>query len=111
MFREVKSLDEFNLLIRNETAVLAYFSTEVCNVCKVLKPRVEQLIKNSFPEICLVYVPSDSLPDVAAQNRIFAAPTLLVYFEGKEYIRKSRNVGIDELRKEISRPYGLIFGD
>jgi hypothetical protein len=51
------------------------------------------------------------LPEVAAQNRVFAVPTLLVYFDGREYIRKSRNIGIGELEREIERPYSMIFGE
>lgn len=108
MFIVVKSFNEF-LKLKKEPAVLAYFSTDVCNVCKVLKPKVEELVKNEFPKIKLVYVPSDVLPEVAAQNQVFAAPTILIFFEGREYIRKSRNIGIGELQQEIARPYLMIF--
>ena len=90
-------------------AVLAYFSTTECNVCKVLKPKVMELVLSEFSQISLVYVETNLQPEVAAQNRIFAVPTLLVFFDGKEYIRKSRNFGLDELRKELLRPYRLMF--
>ena len=90
-------------------AVLAYFSTTECNVCKVLKPKVMELVLSEFFQISLVYVETNLQPEVAAQNRIFAVPTLLVFFDGKEYIRKSRNFGLDELRKELLRPYRLMF--
>ena len=109
MFVEIQSFEEFLKLKEEETALLAYFSTEACNVCKVLKPKVAELVQNEFPMIKMVYVKSDMLPEVAAQNQVFAAPTLIVYFEGREYIRKSRNIGIGELQKEIERPYSMIF--
>jgi len=48
---------------------------------------------------------------VAGQHRVFAAPTILVFFDGRETIRKSRNIGIDELRREIERPYSMIFSE
>jgi len=108
MFAEINSFKEF-LKIKEEQAVLAYFSTESCNVCKVLKPKIAELIQNDFSEIKIYYINSDKLPEVAAQNQIFAAPTILVFFGGREYIRKSRNIGIDQLRHEISRPYSLLF--
>jgi len=109
MFIEIQSFEEFLKLKEEETALLAYFSTEACNVCKVLKPKVAELIQTEFPEIKLIYVKSDKLAEVAAQNQVFAAPTLIIYFEGREYIRKSRNIGINELQKEIQRPYSMIF--
>lgn len=109
MFIEIQTFDEFLELKEKETALLAYFSTDACNVCKVLKPKVEELIKKVFPQVKLVYVKSDQLPEVAAQNRVFAAPTILVFFDGREYIRKSRSIGIRELQQEIDRPYSMIF--
>ncbi|HDR51951.1 MAG TPA: thioredoxin [Mariniphaga anaerophila] len=111
MFIEIQSLEEFNKLKQKETALLGYFSTEACNVCKVLKPKVAELIVEEFPEVKLAYIKSDVLPDVAGQHQIFAAPTILVFFDGRETIRKSRNIGIDELRRDIERPYSMIFSE
>ena len=110
MFAEIKSFDEFIKLKEEEPALLAYFSTDACNVCKVLKPKVRELVETNFPEIKLVYIKSDVLPEVAAQNQVFAAPTILIFFDGREYIRKSRNIGISVLQQEIARPYAMIFG-
>jgi len=111
MFEQVESFEAFLKLKEEEPALLAYFSTETCNVCKVLKPKVAELIQATFPEIKMVYIQTDKLPEVAAQNQVFAVPTLMVYFEGREYIRKSRNIGIGELEREIDRPYSMIFGE
>ena len=111
MFIEIKSLDEFNQLKQDEPALLAYFSTDVCNVCKVLKPKVDEMVQTEFPQLKMVYVKSDVLPDIAGQHQVFAAPTILVFFDGRETIRKSRNIGLDELRREIGRPYSMIFSE
>ena len=108
MFAEIQSFDEF-LKLKEEQAMLAYFSSEACNVCKVLKPKVEELIRTKFPKIELTYIKSDELPEVAAQNQVFTAPTILVFFGGREYIRKSRNIGLSELEQEISRLYSMMF--
>ena len=109
MFIEIKSFEEFLKLKQKEQVLLGYFSTEACNVCKVLKPKVAELIHNEFPKIKLAYIKSDVLPEVSAQNQVFAVPTILIFFEGREYIRKSRNIGINELQSEIERPYSLMF--
>jgi thioredoxin-like negative regulator of GroEL len=111
MFIEIKSLDEFNQMKQDEATLLAYFSTDACNVCKVLKPKVDELVQREFPQLKMVYVKSDKLPDIAGQHQVFAAPTILVFFDGRETIRKSRNIGLDELSREIDRPYTMIFGD
>lgn len=109
MYRELTSIEEFKELVKKNKASLIYFSHEKCNVCKVLKPKVAELIGNQFSEIKLYYADTVKYPEIAAQNSIFAVPTLVVYFEGKEFFRKSRNIGIGELEEMISRPYQLIF--
>jgi thiol-disulfide isomerase/thioredoxin len=109
MFVEIQSYEEFLKLKEEEPALLAYFSTDACNVCKVLKPKVAELIQSEFPKIKLAYIKSDKSPELAAQNQVFAAPTILVFFEGREYIRRSRNIGIGELQNDIERPYSMMF--
>lgn len=108
MYAEINSIEEFEQM-KQGPALLAYFSTEACNVCKVLKPKVQQLLEEKFPQVTMAYVKSDVLPDIAGQNSIFAAPTILVFFDGREYIRKSRNIGIGELEDAIARPYKMMF--
>lgn len=109
MFTEIQSFEEFLKLKEEEPAMLAYFSTEACSVCKVLKPKVAELIQSEFPKIKLIYIKSDILPEVAAQNQVFAVPTILTFFDEREYTRKSRNIGIGELQREIERPYSMMF--
>jgi thioredoxin-like negative regulator of GroEL len=110
MYQPITSIHEFNLAIEQNEAALFYFSHEQCNVCKVLKPKVAELIEKNFQNIKLFYCDTITYPDLAAQNSIFAVPTLSIYFTGKEFIRKSRNLGIEELAKVLERPYDLLFG-
>lgn len=105
----ILSIEDFRNVLDENEAVLAYFSTEACSVCKVLKPKVIQMITEFFPHIKAVYIQSDHLPELTAQFRIFTVPTVAVFFEGRETIRKSRAFGIDELKGQISRPYSLLF--
>lgn len=109
MFSEIQSIEQFEHF-QKEQAVLAYFSASACSVCHVLKPKVEELVLQKFPNIKLISIKSDEYPEIAAQNQVFTAPTILVFFEGREYIRKSRNIGVLELQEAIGRPYSLVFG-
>jgi thioredoxin-like negative regulator of GroEL len=109
MITTIRSIEEFEKFVAGNRAMLAYFSTNECNVCKVLKPKVEVLFEREFPKFRLCYVEINHLPELAAQNRIFIAPTIVIYFEGKEFVRKSRNFGISELREEVNRPYSILF--
>lgn len=111
MFTEIKSSAELESLKDSEAAMLVYFSADSCNVCKSLKPKVETTIHHEFPKMKMVYVKTDELPETAGQHRVFTIPTVLVFFESKESIRKIRTFSIDELIREIRRPYYLIFSE
>ena len=90
-------------------ASLVYFSSHTCNVCKVLKPKVAEMIHKHFHEMNLFYLDIEKSPLLSGQFRIFTIPTILVFFEGKEFFRLSRNIGLDELQKGIERPYKMLF--
>lgn len=105
----IRTISEFDRLLSENDAVLAYFSTETCSVCHVLKPKVFEMISESFPLIKMVFVESDKSPEFAAQYRIFTVPTVVVFFASRETIRKSRAFGVEELKAEIQRPYSLFF--
>ncbi|MBR8536777.1 thioredoxin family protein [Carboxylicivirga sediminis] len=92
-----------------ETAILKYFSHQHCNVCKVLMPKVKQLLKQEFPKMAFQYVNIEEEPEVAASHQVFTVPTILVLFEGREYYRFARNVSIVQLKEAIERPYHLLF--
>ncbi|MGQ1890261.1 thioredoxin family protein [Thermophagus sp. OGC60D27] len=107
----IQSPEHFHQVTSSEAAALVYFSHEQCGVCKVLKPKIETMLKEKYPAMNMYYCNTVEQPEVAAQNRIFAVPTVLVFFEGKETFRFSRNLGVDELAGAIDRPYSLMFGD
>jgi len=97
--------------IQDAPAVMLYFSSESCSVCRVLKPKVISLVDSSFPRMKFFYIDIEKSPQLAGNFRVFTIPTILVFFGGKEFFRKGRSFGIDELAKDISRPYDLIFNE
>ena len=107
--KDIKSQEQFEEFTSNNEASLIYFSIPQCNVCKVLKPKVQELLNNKFPKIKMAYVDCELLKEVSAQNRIFAVPSILFFLDGKEFIRKSRNISIAEFSEELQRPYELYF--
>jgi len=93
------------------SALLVYFSHEHCNVCKVLKPKIQALLMRRYPKIKMLYCDTINQPEIAAQHAVFAVPTILVWFQGKETFRFSRNIGLTEFEEAIARPYVLLFED
>jgi thioredoxin-like negative regulator of GroEL len=105
----LNTLDEVQSTIKNNIAVLLYFKTESCSVVEALEPKVDNLINSNLPEIKKFEIDLNMAPDVAAHFNAFVEPTILVFFDGKEFIRRSRTISILELENAILRPYELIF--
>ncbi|HCY76850.1 MAG TPA: thioredoxin [Ignavibacteriales bacterium] len=105
----VVTIDNFLDLSKSKKAICFYLSTPDCNVCKVLKPKVIEMIETDFPKISFCYVDLSEAKEISGQLSVFSVPTILVYFEGKETIRVSRNLHLEELREQINRYYKMIF--
>jgi len=50
----IKSIEEFYKIINDNRLILSYFSNENCNVCKVLKPKIIDLLNKNFPNIFFI---------------------------------------------------------
>ena len=96
-------------LIAGEKGVLLYFSNHMCSVCRVLKPKVLELLQEKFPLMAARYIDIDKSPVLSGQHRVFTIPTILLFFDGKENQRFSRNISLGQLEEAISRPYSLLF--
>ncbi|MFN3873421.1 MAG: thioredoxin family protein [Ignavibacterium sp.] len=105
----ISSFSEFQKLIEENPAVCFYLSTPQCNVCKVLKPKVIDLLKSKFPQIKFIYVDLNDAKEIAGQLSVFAVPTIVIYFDRREALRASRNISIEQLSEQIERYYRLMF--
>ena len=105
-------MSELNILeaIQSQAATALYFKGERCSVCSVLEPKIKALLETEFPKFTFISVPeSEGSNELTAQLRIFNVPTLILFLEGKEFLRTGKNTSIMELAKQIRRPYGICF--
>ncbi|MCH9814468.1 MAG: thioredoxin family protein [Epsilonproteobacteria bacterium] len=108
MNEEVNSLETLQALLEKEIGVLLYFSTPTCNVCHALKPKIAAEFERHFPKIKQVFIDSTLTPEIPAHFQVFSVPTILVFLEGKEFARESRNVSVPKLTDHIGRVYNLL---
>jgi thioredoxin 1 len=103
---EAAALQDF---VTGNTAAALYFAGVNCGVCHVLEPKLRAMLRESFPQIIFARVATEQAVELAAQQRVFAVPTLLIFFEGRESFRYARNFSIGEVERDIARPYSLLF--
>lgn len=103
-----KTTESITDFVASKMGVALYFSAPNCGICVSLKPKIVDLISHRFPEIEFEEIASHQYPEIAAHFGIFSAPTLLVFFEGKEFLRYVRNLSLLELEEKLRRPYEML---
>ncbi len=103
------TVEKIETIIQTHPAVMLYFWGEHCNVCHALQPKLFQAFDDRFPKFEKITVDVGAHADIAAHFGVFSIPTAIIFLDGKEFARVSRNVSIPALVQQIERPYSLLF--
>ncbi len=106
----MQTLETINQTIKENPAVMLYFSAPPCNVCHALKPKLLEAISENFETFEIVSIDISTDAEIAAHFSVFAIPTVLVFLDAKEFLRKSRHMSVGEVISEIKRPYEILLG-
>ncbi|NLP45880.1 MAG: thioredoxin family protein [Epulopiscium sp.] len=87
---------------KNKNVSLFYFTSKTCPVCHVLLPRVEKLV-SIYPKISAIHIDIEKIPKAQGEFMVFSAPTVLIFWEGKEIFRQSRFIRLEEVEECIKK--------
>ena len=96
------TLEEFSKEIKSTGITVCYFSHDECSVCKVLRPKIEEIVQNT-PSAQFLYINTLENPQISGQNMVFAVPAIIVFFDGREAKRYSRNISLTEFKMFLER--------
>lgn len=105
----MQTIEDIKKTLEENQAVMLYFSAPTCNVCHALKPKLLDAIESNFKEFKVVSIDTSIDQEIAAHFSVFAIPTVLVFLGGREFLRKSRHMSVDEVVREIKRPYEIMM--
>ncbi len=106
---QISTKNEIDKYINTEKAILIYFSSENCTVCKSLKPKIKKEVSKNFPKIKLFEIKADLYKEITSNFSVFSIPTILVFFDSKEFFRYGRNLSILQFCNEVKRLYRLFM--
>lgn len=104
----LNSVELIDKAISDNKMILVYFGNNTWGVCVDLKPKLLALLDN-YEAIKFVYVDVEESHNVAIHYNIFTVPGILLYVDGKEFIREARHISMVELDNKINRYYNLLF--
>lgn len=94
---QAMTLEAFESQVRSEAYVLVDFQAKWCKPCQIMKPDIQQLLREQ-PELSLIDVDVDASPAIADAYQVQALPTLHWYKEGKLMNTTLGLQSLDELK-------------
>lgn len=91
--------EDFNNEINSESNVLVEFGADWCAPCKMQMPILEKFAKER--KIKVIQVDVDDSPELASKFKINGVPTIIIFKDGKEFIRKTGLTKLDDLKKFV----------
>ena len=105
----MQTLNSIENALNGAPAVMLYFSAPTCNVCYALKPKLFAAVEANFSTFDIISIDISQTPEIASHYSVFAIPTLIVFLDGREFLRKSRHMSVEEVIKNIRRPYDIMM--
>jgi len=105
----MQTLEDIKQTIEQNLAVMVYFSAPTCGVCHALKPKLVEAIESNFSKFKVISVDTSTDQETAAHFSVFTIPTVLIFLDAREFLRKSRHMSVDEVIREIKRPYDIMI--
>jgi thioredoxin 2 len=81
----------------SDIPLLADFWASWCGPCRAMAPIFEQTAKELEPDVRLVKVDSDAVPELLHRFGIQSIPTLMLVHHGREIARKSGVMSLPQL--------------
>jgi len=85
-------------------------STTECSVCKSIKPEIVNLF-TAESEFRFLTVDCEVSSAISGQYLVFSVPTLILFFEGREFTRFSRFIRIADVESAMSHMRSLHESD
>ena len=104
----MQTIENINNTIQENMAVMVYFSAPTCSVCHALKPKLLEALEKNFDAFKVESVDISVEEDIAPYFGVYTIPTVLIFLDSKEFLRKARHMSVDEVIREIERPYNIM---
>lgn len=85
---------------------LLYFNGKTCGVCQVLKPKLLEAVRESFPEVNIRVVDVEEEPELSGQAMVFTLPVVILKLDDKEMFRFARSFSVYQVLEKLNQISG-----
>ena len=88
--------------------LILYFSAEPCTVCHAMLPKLQKALlemgeAQEGQDYHLMVIESEQHPEICGQLLVFTVPTILIFWEGREILRESRFMDLNQVTRILSQ--------
>ena len=91
-----KTIEELATYIEEQQLVLLFIKTENCGVCDVMLRKVNYVLEN-YNYVEKIEILLQDMQEIAGRYAVFTGPTVLLFYNGKEILRESRFISLENL--------------
>lgn len=104
LFQPFTNIEDIEQFIQSNQLAFIYVSRENCSVCYGLLPQVKEMF-TKYPKVKTALVDADKVPAFTGQYTVFSVPALLLFVNGKEFLREAQIVPMQPFEEKVSRIY------
>ena len=108
---EIADKEGFEEFLRKKRGVLFYFATDTCSVGEAVEPKIRKLFQEKFRNFFFCFIDMNNSSELCASLHVFVEPTVLLFIDKKESLKRSRNINMIELETAVTRIYNLAYED
>ena len=107
--QKLEKIEQIKETIAAQDAVLLYISAPNCSVCDALRPKIDAFFAERYPKVVRIQANIADTPELGAEFGVLSAPAILLFFDGKEFLREGRNVSLQQMAERVDKIYNLYF--
>ncbi|MBO0477983.1 thioredoxin family protein [Vagococcus sp. DIV0080] len=111
MFEKMTTINQLNERINQSEITFVYFGHPDCSVCHGLKPQIDAKLNKFEKDILFLDVNTFEIPEVAGEYSVMTVPVVILFVNGKEYLRQARFVPVQDLYNQVEKIVTGIKGE
>ncbi len=87
MAQNIKTEEEFNRLLEENSNVIIDFYADWCGPCRIMEPIMEEIANDYDGKYIIRKINVDEIPHIASEFLVTSIPTFIFFKDGKEVYR------------------------